>query len=128
MASSAGTCTTTEETFGTIKKIKFDLVAGSGASVNSIGSNATTTNVFSGNIRALTTVGGAGGLAPSASWDITLLDQSSVDVLIGAGTNRSATTEHTKEASMGAVANDTLTLTIANFGSSNAAAVYVYIR
>ncbi|MCP4568391.1 MAG: hypothetical protein GY841_12510 [FCB group bacterium] len=127
MASSAGTCTITEETFGTIKKIKFDFVAGSGASVNSIGST-TTTAVFNGNIRAMTTVGGAGGLAPSASWDITVKDQSSVDCLIGAGANRSATTEHTKEASMGAVANDTLTLGIANVGSSNAATVYLYIR
>jgi hypothetical protein len=127
MASSAGTCTITEETFGTIKKIKFAVVTGSGASVNSIGST-TTTAIFSGNIRAMTTVGTGGGTAPSASWDITLVDQSSVDVLIGAGTNRAAAVEHTKEASMGAVANDNLTLTVSGMGSSNAAAVYVYIR
>jgi len=129
MANSAGTCTTTEETIGVVKKIKFSWVAGSGtadASINS-SSAATTTNVYSGNIRAITTVGGAGSLAPSASYDITLLDRSSVDVLIGAGGSRSATVEHTKEASMGAVANDALTLTIDNTGDSNAGTVYVFI-
>ena len=127
MASSAGTCTITEERIGTVKKIKWDWVAGSGASVNSI-TTPTTTYTYNGVLQALHTVGGAGSLAPSASYSITILDQSSVDILLGAGASRAAATEHTKTASLGAVAYDTLTLTIASTGSSNAGAVYLYIR
>lgn len=124
---SAGTCTITEERLGPVKKIKFAWVAGSGASVNSI-TTPTTTYTYNGNIRAMTTVPGSSALAPSASYDITLIDQSSVDVLIGAGASRAtATVEHVKEASMGAVAHDTLTLTIAGTGSDNAGDVYIFI-
>jgi len=123
----AGTVTISEETFGSMKKIKWSWVAGSGASVNSIGS-AQTTNTYNGKIQMLATIGGAGGLAPSASYDITVVDQSSVDVLAGNGASRAAATEWTTTGNLGAVANDKLTLTIASTGSSNAGAVYVYIR
>jgi len=127
MASSAGTCTITEERHGSVKKIKWAWTAGSGSSVNSI-TTPTTTYAYNGKIEMLATIGAAGSSAPSASYDITIKDQSSVDVLAGAGANRAAATSWTIAASLGAVANDTLTLTIANTGSSNAGAVYLYIR
>ena len=127
MASSAGTCTITEERHGSVKKIKWSWVAGSGASVNSI-TTPQTTYAYNGLVQYLVTVGGAGSLAPSASYDITIKDQSSVDVLAGAGGSRAAATEVTVGSSMGCVANDKLTLTIANTGSSNAGTVYLYIR
>jgi hypothetical protein len=127
MASSAGTCTILEERVGSMSKIKWAWVAGSGASVNSI-TTPTTTHAYNGKIEMLATIGGAGGLAPSASYDITIKDQSSVDVLAGAGASRAATTEWTVAASLGAVANDTLTLGIANTGSSNAGTVILFIR
>jgi hypothetical protein len=95
--------------------------------VNSI-TTPTTTNAYNGKLQVLHTVGASGSTAPSASYDITILDQSSIDVLVGAGGSRAATTEHTLGSSLGAVANDTLTLTIANTGSSNAGAVYLFIR
>jgi len=126
MASSAGTCTITEERIGTVKKIKWNWVAGSGASIASI-TTPTTTYTYNGELLALTTVGQAGNL-PSASYDITITDGSSIDVLLGSGGSRAQATEHTKTASLGAVAHDTLTLTIANIGSSNAGAVYLYVR
>lgn len=129
MASSAGTVSIVEENSPSMsmKKIKWSWVAGSGASVNSIGS-ATTTHAYNGKIEMLATIGGAGGLQPSASYDITIKDQSSVDVLAGGGIDRAATIEWTVAASLGAVANDKLTLGIANTGSSNAGTVIVFIR
>lgn len=127
MASSAGTCTITEERFGSMRKVKWDWVSGSGAKVSSI-TTPTTTYAYNGKIEMLATFGGAGGLAPSASYDITVLDQSSVDVLAGGGANQNATYEWTKTGSLGAVANDTLTLTISNTGSSNAGTVILFIR
>ena len=119
-----GTCTISEKTSGSMKKIKWDFVSGSGASVNSI-TTPTTTAAFNGLVKLLTTIGGA---SMSASWDITIKDQSSVDILAGAGASRAATTEQTKEASLGGVANDTLTLTIANTGASHAGEVHLLIR
>jgi hypothetical protein len=123
----AGNCTISEETIGPVKKIKWDFTAGSGASINSIGS-ATTSNTYNGKILLLATIGDSGATAPSASWDITVKDQSSVDVLAGGGANRAATSEWTVAASLGAVANDKLTLGISNTGASNGAQVYVFIR
>ena len=73
-------------------------------------------------------MGATGSTAPSNDYDITIKDGSSVDVLLGLGADRAATTEYTKGASLGVVANTTLTLGIAGTGSSNAGAVYFYLR
>lgn len=125
MASSAGTCTIVEKRIGSMKKIKWSFTAGSGASVNSIGS-AQTSYAYNGKVQMLATIPGTS--APSASWDITIKDQSSVDVLAVAGASRAATASWSVAASLGAVANDKLTLAIANTGSSNSAAVILFIR
>ena len=82
MASSAGTVSIVEERSGSMKKIVWNFTAGSGASVNSLGS-AQTSYTYNGKIQMLATIPGTS--APSASWDITVVDQSSVDVLAGAG-------------------------------------------
>ena len=131
MANIKGTCSILEETYGTVKKIKWSWTAGSSASVDDLtGSSGvvTTTNVYNGKIQALHTVGGTGSTAPSASYDITIKDGSSVDILLGAGANRAAATEHTAAASLGCVANDTLTLATTNTGSANTGVVYLFIR
>jgi PKD repeat protein len=127
MANSAGTCTITEETFGSFKKIKWNWTCGSGTKVDSI-TTPTTTYAYDGKIEKLVTVGAAGSSAPSNDFDITINDQSSIDVLMGAGGSRATTTQYTKGNSMGIVCNDTLTLTITAAGSSNAGATYLYIR
>jgi len=129
MASSAGTVSIVEERSPSysVKKIKWSWTAGSGAKVASIGS-ATTSGAYNGKIVGLVTVGAAGGTAPSNDYDITIKNQSSVSVLYGAGGSRATTTTYTKGSSMGWVCNDTLTLGISGTGSSNAGAVYLYIR
>lgn len=124
----AATCTLTEETHGTMKKIKWAWTAdGSGAMAAST-TNAVTTKAYVGKLQVLHTIGAAGSSAPTASWDLTIADQSSVDVTAGAGASRAAATEHTVAASLGAVANDTLTLAITGAGASNAGTTYLFIR
>lgn len=123
----AGTATISEETYGSMKKIKWSWTAGSGSSAGTV-SSAQTSYAYNGKIQALITVGATGSSAPSASYDITIKDESSVDVLMGTGASRAATTEYTKAASMAAVANDKLTLAVTSAGSANAGAVYLFIR
>jgi len=117
------TMTLAEETYGSMKKIKASWVEASGAAT------ATTVNTYNGKIQALTTIPNASS-APLASYDVTVKDESSVDVLIGGGLNRAAAaTENVKGGSMGAVANDKLTIAIANAGSSSGAGdIYLFIR
>lgn len=117
------TMTLTEETFGSVKKISASWVEGSGAAT------ATTTNYYNGAIERLVTVPN-GSSAPAASYDITVSDQDSTDVLLGAGGSRAAAAvEQVKAASLGIVANDKLTFNVTNAGSSSGAGtIHLYIR
>jgi hypothetical protein len=119
-------CTITEETYGSVKKIKF---AWATLSSSSGGVTAATTKAYNGGLERLVTIPGAGGSAPTASYDITVTDQDSTDALMGAGANRhTANTEQVNAASLGVVANDTLTINVTNAGSSNAGTAILYIR
>jgi len=120
----AGTNTCVEETSGSLKKIKWSFTAGTGGDVDSIGS-AQTSNAFSGLVQGLITVGGA---SMSASWSVTVKDQSSIDILMGQGASRNAATEYTARASLAGVANDKLTLGITGTGVSHPGEVYLLIR
>ena len=124
----AATITKNEETVHSVNKVKWQLTADSAGAVASTTTNAQTSNAFDGVLQALVTVGGSGGSAPSASWDLWIYDGSSVDVTLGAGASRAAATELTKWASLGAVAGDRLTIKASGMGASNKADVYLYIR
>jgi len=122
----AGTVTTTEIRYGTAKKVKFAWTAGTSASSGTV--TASTTYTYDGKIVAFVTVPAGGADAPSASYDITVKDGSSVDVLLGAGQSRAAAaTEYVKAASMGAVAASKLKLTVSNAGAANKGTAYVFI-
>ena len=122
----AGTATVIEETHGSVKKIRWDWSISSSSSGAVTG--VTTTKVYNGVLERLVTIPNA-STAPSASYDITVKDQDSTDTLMGAGANRAtAATEQVLAASLGCVANDTLTLTVANAGSSCAGVAIVYLR
>jgi len=119
-------CTITEETYGSVKKVKFAWATGSSSSG---GVTATTTGAYNGAIERLVTIPGASSSAPTASYDITMSDQDSTDVLMAAGGSRAtAATEQVNAASLGIVANDTLTINVTNAGSSNGGTAIVYIR
>jgi len=117
--------TFTETTVGSVKKIKAVWVSDDTDGTAS----GQTTKVFSGKVELLTTVPAAAGAAPTDNYDITLLDDDSVDVLAGAGANRdTANSEQVVGSSLGMVAGSKLTLNIANAGNSKGGTVLVYIR
>ena len=119
-------CTITEETFGSVKKVTFAWATNSSSSG---GVTKATTGAYNGALERLVTIPGAGALAPTASYDITVSDQDSTDTLMAAGANRhTANTEQVNTASLGIVANDTLTINVTNAGSSNGGTAILYIR
>ena len=119
----AQTVTTTEETIGVVKKIVFDWTCSAGGAAT-----ATTTEFYTGKIEALVT-DPDGTDVPTTLYDVTIADADGTDVLSAAGMNRSATvTEIVLSASLGIVANDKLSLTIAAAGASKKGKIYLYIR
>jgi len=122
----SGTATVTEETVGSVKKIhwSWSIASSSSGAVTGVA----TSKVYNGVLERFVTIPNA-STAPSASYDITISDQDSTDILMGAGANRAtAATEQVVAASLGVVANDTLTLKVANAGSSCAGVAIVYLR
>lgn len=120
----AMSCVITEEKMSHIKKVKFVWVSAADGSAN-----GTTANEYSGEIIRLVTVPAAATAAPSDNYDVVINDQDTTDVLMGAGANRdTATTEQVLGTSLGCVANDKLSLSIANAGDSKGGTVIVYIK
>lgn len=118
----AGTVTTTEKTFGSVKKITFDVTTSSDTGA----ADATTTYRYDGALMLVCT--DPGDTAPTDDWDLTLKDSDGVDLLAGAGANRDTTNTEFITSGMGGLANDTLTLGVTNAGNSKTLKVYVYIR
>lgn len=120
----AGTVVTTEETFGSIRKVKFAWTSDSGGAADAV-----TTKVFNGKIEGLATIPSGGGTAPTDNYDVAITDADGIDVLFGAGANRdTANTEYVQGSSLGAVASDVLTLAVTNAGSAKAGTVILFIR
>lgn len=123
----AGTVTYTEENLGHIKKIKAAWTASNpGGAV----SGSATTEVYTGEVVQIVTVPGTVGDQPTDQYDVTVLDDDGIDVISGAGGNRSnASTEQIQGlTSLGFVAGDHLAVTIANAGNAKKGTVYLYIR
>ena len=125
----AESCTITEETFGTIKKVKWAWVSAADGTVGAALVPTVTSNAYSGEIVRLVTVPGLVGLAPSDNYGVVVNDSDGTDVLMSAGLLRDETnTEQVLASSLGVVANSTLTLLVTAAGADNAGTVYVYIR
>jgi hypothetical protein len=80
-----------------------------------------------------------GATAPTDNYDVTLTDESGVDILAGQGTDLDTTntssfvpllegTDGTTTAMMPIMVNDRLTLTIANAGDSKVGEIVLYAR
>lgn len=122
-----GTCTITEETFNTIKKITFAWT--SSADGGGLVSEHTTTGAYSGEVLRLVTVPAPGADAPDDNYNVAINDEDGTDVLMGGGALRdTANTEQVLASSLGCVANDKLTLGITAAGATNKGTVYLYIR
>lgn len=114
--------TITEKTVGSVKVIKWAWKSATGGGVSS-----ETTATFDGKI--ITLVTNPGSAAPDPNYDVTILDEFSEDVLVGAGMNRhTSTTELVNQATLGAVAGHKLTLTITGANDEKEGIVYLYIR
>ena len=119
----AGTVTITEETFGTVKKVKFAWT--SDASGNA---DKTSAEAFSGAIERLVTVPD-GSDAPTDDYDVVVNDEDGNDVLMGAGADRdTANTEQVLASSLGIVANDKLDVVVSNAGNAKKGTVILYLR
>ena len=130
MSSSTGTCTVTEQTIGTVKRIKWTFVCGASSQADVIPATSTTLS-YDGKVLQLQTSPDS-TKAPDANYDITVLDSDSIDVLCGSGANRhTSTTEvlvHSSSTPLGVAINTKLSLNIANGGTSGSGQVYLYIR
>lgn len=120
----AGTVTTTEVRHGSVKKIVFAWVSGSGGEA----ATGSTTYGYDGEVIGLTTIP-SGAAAPTDDYDITVADAGGHDVLLGAGQNRdTVNTEHVARASLAGAADSILTITVTNAGNSKAGTAILYVR
>jgi hypothetical protein len=124
----AESCVIVEETLGTVKKVKWTWVSAADGSVGAALVNTTTSEVYNGAVLRAVFVPDAGGTQPSDNYDVQIQDEDTYDILAAQGDNLSHAAAVTKVASMGAVANDKLKLSITNAGDSKGGVVYVYIR
>ena len=64
-----------------------------------------------------------------ADYDVEIRDGNGVDILAGAGADRSATvTEYVLKSSLGCISNDRLVLRVRNAGDTKSGVIYLYIR
>lgn len=119
----AGTVTTTEQIWGSVQKVIFTWT--SDASGDADGA---TDSPVSGKLLAVTTIPD-GADAPTDQYDVTLTDGGGHDVALGALANRAtATTEHVKQADLGAMANGPLTINVSNAGNAKKGVLVVWLR
>ena len=123
----AESVTIVEEKFGNsiepVQKIAFTWVSAADGTAT-----GQTTNPYTGEVIRLVTVP-SGATAPTDDYDVIVNDEDTTDVLMGAGADRdTANTEQVLASSLGCVANDKLTLEIANAGDAKGGTVYLYIR
>ena len=124
----AALVTLTEETFGVIKKIKWQWTAHTDGKVAKTTTNAVTTKAYNGELVRLVTIPD-GTSAPDAGYDVYAYDEDETDALIAGGLDRSATaTEQVAASSLGVVANDKLTLYVENAGSGGKGTTILYVR
>jgi|LSQX01.3.fsa_nt_gb hypothetical protein len=123
----AGTVAITEETIGQVKKIAFSWISGTDGEAGTAA--GTTLKTYNGVIERLVTIPGVAPNVPTDLYDITIDDEDKTDVLMGAGKDRSnANIEQVGRADLGVVANDKLTLKVADAGVAKKGTVYLYIR
>jgi len=121
-----GTVVVTEETFNTVKKIKFEWTS---SSADGGKATKTTTKTYTGEIIRLVTIPASAGDAPDPNYDVLIYDEDTTDVLMSGGLNRhTSNTEQVLGTSLGCVANDTMSLSIIDAGNANKGTVIIYIR
>ena len=130
MSSTTGTCTVTEQTFGSVKRIIFNWVCGASSQAGVIPATSTT-NYYDGKVLQVVTCPDS-TKAPDANYDLELNDKDSVDQFCGSGANRhTSSTEvlvHSSSQPLGVAIATKLALAISNGGSSGSGRTFIYIR
>lgn len=122
----AGSCTWTNETYGSVKRLKGDWTSHTDGAVTS--TEGAGTVYVNGQILRVEFVPDSGGTAPTDQYDCTILTADSIDVLYGQGANLSNASTVVIVSDLGCVVNDALSLTVANAGSGKGGLVYIYLR
>lgn len=133
----AGSCTMTEvyghydDDHSRIDEVTWDWLSDGAGDMSGTGTSRTTA-YFTGMIADVETVPDGGGTAPDPLYDIMILDDNGVDVMLGAGANRSQTvTENTAGLVAGflpkTIYNTRLQLVVANSGAANGGIVRLRI-
>lgn len=124
MTAQVVTITENPEEYLPVKSIKWDWLCTDGGVVSS-----TTLNKYCGIITKVVIIPDGAPTAPTAAYDMTILDENGIDVLEGNGADCSATaTEYLDQSDgLGNVSESTLTLTIAAAGNAKGGLVYLYL-
>lgn len=122
----AGSIVVTSADIGGV--LKYTVVWTSDASGNVSGN---TFDVRYGELRQVKTIPGAGGVAPTDLYDVTLTDPDGVDVLAGAGANLSGTVAAILEPTINSqrpyLEAQTLTLNVSNAGNAKSGTLILLI-
>lgn len=121
----AGTVTAVEEKITSLAQITLTWVSDASGDV----SGTATTGSYTGQIVGYVCVPDGGGTQPTDQFDVTVLDENSLDVLHGNGANQSnaANTYVDSSNGLGNVVGSTLTLTIANAGNAKGGTIYLHV-
>lgn len=114
--------TVTETTYTPVKEIKFAWTSNGDGDAS-----GSSTKYYTGEIVRITTVPGADASAPTADYDIQLLDDNSVDVAIGYLADRSATETESVNNERMWIANSKITIFVSNAGDTKSGTCYCYI-
>jgi hypothetical protein len=122
-----GTVTVTTTTLGDIRAVKYSLAWVSDGSGN-VSTNPQTFRP--GSLIQIKFIPDGGGTAPTALYDVTLVDASGIDYLGGTGANLSATvsTQTRVTAPLIYDATGTLDLVVANAGAAKGGTVQLWIQ
>lgn len=125
----AGTVTVSENLTGSVKKITWAWTSDASGNADKI-----TDSVLDGEVLQLETVPSGGGTQPTDLYDITITDENSVDVLSGAGANRSNASNQSvwPVTAVGAYApsgvRGKLTLNVSNAGNTKSGTAILFVR
>jgi len=106
-----------------LAKISFAFVSAADGTAS-----GTTPERYTGEVWRVVFAPGTGGSQPTNNFDVVVNDEDGYDILAGQGTNISNTAPSTVVSSLGAVVNDTLTLSVTNAGNTKSGTVIVYIK
>jgi hypothetical protein len=119
----AGTVAVSETTHTSLKRVKFVWISDAAGAAD-----ATTTEYYDGQIIMFATVPGTGGTQPTNAYDVVLKNADGVDMLAGAGADRSNVNTEFLTANIGGFAAEKMVLGITNAGNAKAGTIYAWVR